>query len=288
MSHEAFFFFAGYPIMAVRKHFPPQALETLFEAILVDDVVDPHVALPEARPTGFSAVQITECFHLCRQLWVEGISYSQAQSLIKNIIKHRDLSPSERLDYKYIRAKYKHMGFSFILYTYRHKRPFLYEVTSTLMGEVQDAFRNGLPKKTLYLGILLKVFFSAPFEKLRRKSVLDAAPYIDNFYDNLKKDIQKIPKYLNTDSVTPAQFHSVRKIISRHVSFFDTLRTLYPCEDYYKMSRFLSAINGLMGEEHDVLVEQAFSGKLNYHKDKIIIPARVKELLEELIKFYGD
>ena len=273
--------------MTPRTHFSPHVLDTLFDAILVDDVVDSGVTLPSTRPTHFSVIQITECFYLCRQLWLQGISYSQLMKLVNNVIKNKNLSDEERLSYKYIRAKYKHMGFAFILYTSHHKRPFLYEATSTLMGEVQDAFRNALPRKTFFMAKLLKFILNKPFEYLRQKSVKDALLDTESFSDNLKKDIEKIPAYLQKKDITPAEFHSIRKIISRHVSFFDTLRTLYPCENYYKMSRFLSAINGLMGSAHDVFVEQAYFGKLNYKKDKIIIADEIKRLLNELCVFYG-
>lgn len=279
-------FFCRLLSMALRKHFPSHVLDTLFDAILIDDVVDPGVMLPSTRPTDFPVTQITECFYLCRQLWLEGISYSQLIKLVNNVIKNKDLSDDERLSYKYIRAKYKHMGFAFILYTSRHKRPFLYEATSTLMGEVQDAFRNALPRKTVFMAKLLKFILSKPFEYLRQKSVKNALLDTEDFSTALKKDIEKIPQYLQKPNITPSEFHSIRKIISRHVSFFDTLRTLYPCEDYYKMSRFLSAINGLMGIAHDIFVEQASFGKLDYKKDKIIIPSEIAIFLKDLCAFY--
>ena len=273
--------------MSVRTQFSQHTLETLFEAILVNDVADEHVTLPAVIPSDFSTEQVAECFALCRQLWLDGISYKQFLDLAWKIMRNQDLSEPDRVAFKYIRAKYKHMGFGFILYTPRHKRPFLYEATSTLMGEVQDAFRNGLPKKVLMFGLALRVLAATPFQKKResmvRNAVLDTTAHFNAY---LKAEIAKIPGYLNQPDVTSAQFHALRKIISRHVSFFDTLRTLCPSESHRQMSRFLSAINGLMGRMHDDLIAQSVSGQLDYHKDRIAVPARIRTMLEDLAHSY--
>ncbi|MFT9383198.1 MAG: hypothetical protein ABF553_01170 [Acetobacter orientalis] len=274
--------------MSVRTQFPEQTLKTLFDAILVNDVAETEVTLPTVIPSDFSAEQVAECFALCRQLWLEGISYTQFLDLAWKIMRNQDLSEVDRVAFKHIRAKYKHMGFGFILYTPQHKRPFLYEATSTLMGEVQDAFRNGLRKKVFLFGVALRLLASKFFQKKRERMVRQAQlDTTANFNAYLKNEIAKIPDYLNQPAVTSAQFHALRKIISRHISFFDTLRTLYPTETYNQMSRFLSAINGLMGRMHDELIAQSVAGTLDYHKDKIEIPERIRAMLNELYNNYS-
>lgn len=273
--------------MSVCKQFSQDTLATLFEAIQVNDVADEHVTLPAVIPADFSAEQVAQCFALCRQLWLDGIAYGQFLGLAGKIVRNRDLSGPDRVAFKHIRAKYKHMGFAFILYTPRHKRPFLYEATVTLMGEVQDAFKNGLPKKVLMFGIALRFLAASFFQKKResmvRHAVLDTVAHFNAY---LKAEIAKIPAYLVQPQVTSAQFHALRKIISRHVSFFDTLRTLYPNESHLQMSRFLSAINGLMGRMHDELIAQSAAGQLDYHKDKITIPDDIRKRLTALAAAY--
>ncbi|WP_086650432.1 hypothetical protein [Acetobacter cibinongensis] len=273
--------------MPVRTHFSQDTLDTLFDAILENDVADSNVTLPAVIPANFSDDQVTQCFNLCQQLWLEGIAPQQLVRLANTILWKRDLSEQERVAFKHIRAKYKHMGFAFILYTPAHKRPFLYEATSTIMGEVQDAFRNGLKRKILLLGGVMRLLVSGPFQKTRQRLVEQARLDTTQAFNRmLKAEIGKIPAYLNEPSITSAQFHALRKIVSRHVSFFDTLRTLYPSADNHKMSRFLSAINGLMGRMHDDLISQSVSGQLNYHKDKIVVPEIISRLLTDLATAY--
>ncbi|WP_406238988.1 hypothetical protein ACF3NX_03070 [Acetobacter orientalis] len=274
--------------MSTRMHFSQQTLSLLFDAILVDDIVDQHIELPTYLPTNFSSEQLAECLNLCQQLWLEGVANTQLRCLIKKIIIHKNLNSEERLSYKYIRAKYKHMGFAFILYTASHKRPLLFEATSTLMGEAQDAFRNQVTSKTLSTGLLLNAITAWPFSQFTQQYVQNAKLDPQSFMHHFKNDGKRIPEFLASHSVTPAQFHALRKIISRHVSFFDTLRTLYPNEMYYKMSRFLSAINGMMGSMHDELVQKSLLKKIDYHKDNISIPNKIIELLGHLIFLYEN
>lgn len=273
--------------MSVRTHFSQKTLDVLFDAILENDIADTNVVLPTVIPANFSEDQVTQCFNLCQQLWLEGIEPRQLVQLANIILWKKDLSPSDKVAFKHIRAKYKHMGFAFILYTPAHKRPFLYEATSTIMGEVQDAFRNGLKRKILFLGAVMRCLVSSPLQRIRKYLVEHAKlDTTQAFNQMLKAEIGKIPAYLNEPSITPAQFHNLRKIISRHVSFFDTLRTLYPSEDHHKMSRFLSAINGLMGRMHDDLISQSVSGQLDYHKGQIVVPETIRRLLTQLAQAY--
>lgn len=272
--------------MSIRTRFPQQTLDLLFDAILVDDVVDQHIELPANLPTDFSAEQLAECLNLCRQLWLDDVKNAQLRHLTKQIIINKNLTTEERASFKYIRARYKHMGFAFILYTPPHKRPIIFEATSTLMGEAQDAFRNKIAKKTLATGLLLNAITTWPFSKLTQQCVQHAHLDAQSFIKHFRNDGQRIPEFLALPTVTPAQFHSLRKIISRHVSFFDTLRTLYPNETYYKMSRFLSAINGMMGDLHDDLVQKTLLKQIDYHKDNITIPENISDLLKKISFLY--
>jgi len=61
------------------------------------------------------------------------------------------------------------------------------------------------------------------------------------------------------------EFHTVRKIISQQVSCFDTLRTLNPQNLHLRqVSRYLAAINGLMGDRHDEMVRDSLTGRNAY------------------------
>lgn len=271
--------------MSVRVQFPHETLDALLAAIAVNDVVDEHIALPAHFPGGFSQTQFAECLNLSRQLWQQGPQSSVMAGLARQLIGLRDLPEPERAVLKQIRARYKHMGFAFCLYTTAHKRPFLYEATSTLMGEAQDAFRNGSAGRAFLCGVGMSVLATSFFARWRAHMVQRARvgdAWTINAY--LHAEIARIPAFLDSPGLTAARFHALRKIISRHVAFFDTLRILYPAEDINRTARFLSAINGLMGKKHDELVRAALSGTLLYHKDIFPLPDTIRTLLEHLCR----
>ena len=85
--------------------------------------------------------------------------------------------------------------------------------------------------------------------------------------------------------LTGSEFHAMRKLVSQQVSFYDTLRSLEHSDVAYRMSRFLSAINGLMGVRHDEMVEQAISDKGSY-RTAMALDADIRWRLEMLVARY--
>jgi hypothetical protein len=112
---------------------------------------------------------------------------------------------------------------------------------------------------------------------------LDDAP---GFLAFRKAEFRKLRGWLRDGALTGHRFHMIRKVVSRQVSFYDTLRTLEPDEHAYRMSRFLSAINGLMGSMHDDLVEQAGKGHCDYHRDDVPMPEDILVRLQALTSAY--
>lgn len=78
----------------------------------------------------------------------------------------------------------------------------------------------------------------------------------------------------------------MRKVVSRQVSFYDSMRTLVPNAEEARLSRFLSAINGLMGRMHDDMVEQAAAGSADYGRDGFPLPDDIRRRLETLVDHY--
>lgn len=269
--------------MSVRVRFSHETLDALMAAIEVNDVVDEHIGLPGHIPDSFTQTQLAECLNLCRQLWLEGPPRTALAGLAHRLVYRRDLSQPERVAFKHIRARYKHMGFAFGLYTPAHKRPLLYEATSTLMGEAQDAFKNGYAGRVFVTGMGLSVLSTPFFDRIRRHMVQQASvDQAATINQHLRAEIARIPACLEGAGITAARFHGLRKIISRHVAFFDTLRILYPDADINRAARFLSAINGLMGRKHDELVKAALSGTLRYKTDLFPMPETIRAFLGQL------
>lgn len=89
------------------------------------------------------------------------------------------------------------------------------------------------------------------------------------------------------DWMTARELHAARKIIGRQVSFYDTLRTLHPSPDSDRMSRSLSAINGLMGSLHDELVVTRTRDRSTYDEVRFALPDPIRTRLAALVDRIG-
>lgn len=269
-----------------RETFPARILDAMFYAVDTDDLVDPEVSLPDPVPVACTRDEMRRCLDLCVQFWEEAADREVMSKLAGRLLRTHDLSPQERVEYKHIRARYKHLRFAFVLYGTKHKPPPLFAATVAVMGHLQDAFRIGNRAGVRRYGFLLRTLLSKPVWQYVKREV--ASVKLDNasgFLAFRRGEVRKIERALN-DTVTSHGFHSIRKIVSRQVSFYDTLKTLEPDDRLYEVSRFLSAINGLMGSMHDGLVEQAGAGQRSYHRDVLELPNDIRTRLETLVANY--
>jgi hypothetical protein len=245
--------------------FPAETLRRLFDAVDVNDIVDAHVALPEPIVLACPEASIHQSYALCLQFWKDGARREDALRLVQKLLRNEALSADERLEFKHIRARYKHLRFAQRLYSKRHASDYLFDKTTRLLGKLQDAFRGGQRDAILHSGLRLRVLLSKPVWSMVRHSLestqLDSEAGIIAFQ---KTEIQGLKTAMARATFAGEEFHTVRKIISMQVCFHDTLRTLGPNEHAHRMSRFLAAINGLMGSRHDEMVAEALSGRRHY------------------------
>jgi len=266
--------------------FPPETLVAFFEAVEINDVVDPDVHLPNPILPDCPQEDMRRCFALCMQFWTMGVSRAKLLTLTGTLLRTGDLPPADRIGYKHIRARYKQLRFALTLYGARHRPPTLFGVTVAVMGKLQDAFRNGHRRAVIGYGLLLRTLLSRPLWAFVRHSVstvrLDTAA---GFLAYRKGEIRRLQKMLEQGTLTGPQFHALRKIVSRQVSFYDSLRSLDHRDHHYRMSRFLSAINGLMGSHHDEMVEQAMVGQRDYRMADTL-DSDLRQRLEQLVDRY--
>lgn len=245
--------------------FPAETLRRLFDAVDVNDVVDAHVALPDPIVLACPEESIQQCYALCLQYWKDGAKREDALRLVNKLLRNEGLSADERLEFKYIRARYKHLRFSQRLYGKSHSSDYLFDKTTRVFGKLQDAFRSGRRGDIIRSGLRLRVLLSKPVWSMVQRSLentrLDSEAGLIAFQ---KAEIKALREAMERNTFAGHQFHSVRKIVSMQVSFYDTLRTLGPNDHAHRMSRFLAAINGLMGSRHDEMVAEAMSGRRHY------------------------
>ncbi|KQM20387.1 hypothetical protein ASE49_16970 [Novosphingobium sp. Leaf2] len=253
----------------------------------MDDVVDPVVSLPDAIPIACSQEEMRRCLALCVQFWREGAIRADILGLTSTLLATGDLPQDARRRFKLIRARYKHLRFALVLYGAQHHAPPLFRATVAVMGHLQDAFKNQRRAAVVGYGMALRLLLCWPAWALVQREVrrvrLDNA---EGFARFRTAELLRLKQGLRSDRLTAHTFHAMRKIVSRQVSFYDTMRSLEPDERTYRMSRFLSAINGLMGSLHDDLVEGAVAGRHDYHRDTFALPQDIRCRLRTLTDAY--
>jgi hypothetical protein len=270
------------------KRFSDAQCEALFAAVLVNDVVDPVTDLPETITLDHDPDHLLDCFRICRQLWKTGVDRDELRALTRRIGRDHDLDEAERLRFKYVRARFKHLRFAFALYGAKHRYPTILDWMTTAMGHLQDAFKNGHVGAIGREVLIARAFLSAPAQALLRREVDHFRPGGSrSFRAYVARQVAILHSVLARDRMTGHEFHETRKIISRQVSFYDSLRTIAPSEEAYRMSRALAAINGLMGAMHDELIQRRIAGTLDYHKQNFPLPAEIRDRLTALAACYA-
>ena len=270
------------------RRFPADRLDALFQAILVNDVVDAQVDLPAVIRTEYPADHLAEGFAISAQLWREGFDRTELLAFIDRLRRGADLDQADQLWFKHVRAKFKHLRFAFVLYGADHRCPRLFKSITTSMGLLQDAFRNGRQDAIGRQSILLRLMLSRPMLAWLNREVDRVTPATGaGFRDFTRRQIAALRQTLSEPTVNGHHFHAARKIVSRQVSFHDDMRTIHPAPEHLIMSRYLSAINGLMGSYHDELVLRDALGDLDYAHDRFALPADIRHRLERLAALYS-
>lgn len=276
-----------YPVSppAGEAGFSAAQCEALFQAILIDDVVDPQTKLPAGITLDYPADVLADCFGLCRQLWRSGFDHSMIAGMTIRLVLGGTLDDAERRRFKDVRAKFKHFRYAYRLYTTQREVPPLFDRVTIAMGKLQDAMRNGRRGATIGHALMLRLMVLAPSVH-RMKREADAVTLADpaSFRAMFEDDRARLAALLAQDAITGRELHAGRKIIGRQVSFYDTLRTLTGGEDAYDMSRSLSAINGLMGDLHDRLVEEKLVDPTAYDNERFAMPTDIAQRLSALVE----
>lgn len=270
-----------------RKHFSPEIIARLFTAVEEDDIADAQVSLPEMIDVTCSEENIRQNYALCLQFWEEGVNRKELLRLTLRQAKGQALTPDERKQYKYMRARYKHLRFAQRLYLKQHQTRFLFGKTTVFLGRFQDGFRNNNPQMIKFYGNLLRVYLSPLVWALVHYSLRHSR--LDNVTDFIayrQAQMRMLQAFLRKPELTGREFHDVRKIISQQVSYYDTLRSIDPNnQSAWQISRFLAAINGMMGDRHDEMVADDLENRQAYDAP-VALDADLRARLELLLARY--
>ncbi|KQS04802.1 hypothetical protein ASG11_11515 [Sphingomonas sp. Leaf357] len=269
------------------RHFSAADCEALFDAILVNDVVDAMVELPPSIRVDYLAEHLADGFAISRQVWREGFDRDALIAFIAKLRRGEPITADDQIWFKHVRAKFKHLRFAFVLYGADHLCPRMFKSVTTSMGLLQDAFRNGQRGATVRQSAILRTMLSRLPLKLLDREVhhlkhSDAAGFREFTLDQ----IADLRATLAKRELTGHRFHAARKIVSRQVSFHDDMRIIHPAHEHVVLSRYMSAINGLMGAFHDQLVLRAGHGELDYAHGTFAMPEDIRARLEALVARY--
>ncbi|HEY0211666.1 hypothetical protein [Acerihabitans sp.] len=269
------------------KTFSPETVQLLFTAVEEDDIVNEHASLPQVIDLQCPQENIRNNYALCLQFWAEGFTRIELLRLVRKLLKGDELSASERMEYKYIRSRYKHLRFAQRLYGKKHEANLWFRSTTVVLGHFQDAFRNGNKDVLRFYGRILRIFLSKPVWMLvhyaLRHTRLDRE---SGFIAYRQQQMRALRSLIAQPQLKGKEFHAVRKIISQQVSYYDTVRSIEPGnQDAYRISRFLANINGLMGDRHDEMVADKLAGRKPYDDPAMLDPT-IRRHLELFLARY--
>jgi hypothetical protein len=265
--------------------FTAEQLAALQAAIDVNDIVDPEITLPGRATRAYAQDQLIAAFRLARQLWREGFDPAVLRAITGRLRSGQTIDVLDQRRLKNIRAKCKHLRFAFVLYAADHRCPPVLKALTTAMGHLQDGMKQDPPRTArpvrLLAPLLTRPSLALITRSVDRLTASDSAGY-DRFVAAQMASLQSL---LASPDLTVAEFHSARKIVSRQVSFHDDFRVLFPAGEHVVMSRYLSAINGLMGQQHDQLVADHARGAL-HKRGSVRLSADLRHRLLGLLDLY--
>lgn len=271
-----------------RLRFSGAQRDALFAAILIDDEVDPHTELPDAILLDYKESQLVDCFALSRDLWKTGVDQAELTEIVRTLKRDGDLGAEDRLRFKHIRAKFKHLRFAYALYDTHHRYPMMLNWITTAMGHLQDAMKNGRPGAISREAALSRFFLTGAPQYFLAREINRFSPSSGaGFRHYVETQVETLREVLAKPAVTGREFHETRKIVSRQVSFYNSLLALERSAEVFMITRAMSAINGLMGRMHDELVERRVAGAQDYHRESFALPGEIRHRLTTLVARYA-
>ncbi|WP_202306029.1 hypothetical protein [Dryocola clanedunensis] len=270
------------------KKFSAETVQALFVAVEDDDRIKADISLPPVIDMQCSVEGIRDNYALCLQFWEDGFTRQELLQLVKSFQQDPQIAATTRMRYKYIRARYKHLRFAQHLYGEKHQSNRLFHTTTVALGHFQDAYRNGNQRQLEQYGNWLKLLLSKPVWSWVRFALRHTRMANEQGFNAYHlEQMRRLQQLVSSPELTGLQFHNVRKIISRQVSFYDTLRSIEPGNiQARQISQFLAAINGLMGDRHDVMVADKLAGGTSYDQPSLL-DSDIRQRLELLLSRSG-
>ncbi|MDI2112524.1 hypothetical protein [Commensalibacter nepenthis] len=271
-----------------RFHFSEQQCNQLYDMICVDDEINLDVTLPHEITFRYTQKQFIESFIISRQLWLEGIVDQQFPKIIRSLCISSKITEENKVIYKMVRAKFKHLCYAYRGFDARHKRPFLLGNITGLLGLIQDGFKNHKSSIVLPNALLLNSLWNEQGLSLLKREAYRYFPCdLNDFTSALYKRVAFIQEQVqNSSTLSAHEFHTLRKQMSMFSALYGTFDVLYPSAYHHQVFQYLATINGLMGDYHDILIEKKLNKTQNYFFDRFTLPEAISTRLAVFINHF--
>ncbi len=270
---------------ACTETFTPGQRDALFVAILDNDDIRVDAELPAIIHFDYADTDLARCFALCRLIWVRHIDREDCIRIAALLSRNQEIGDAEQIHFKHIRARFKHLRFAFSAFDARHRYPPFLDLMTSVMGNLQDAFKNGKTNSAQNNARLWRLLLSRPlFVQLRVEMERFRPSNGANFKAHMQSQMTEIFSFVARPTVSAKEFHDIRKIISRFRACFATINVLMPSPNHDQIAVYLATINGMMGGFHDGLMSEKLNRTLDYHKDRFVLQAEVATRLSRLAK----
>ncbi len=255
----------------------------LFAEILQNDRIDLSARVPEDYCLDITSRQLDQCFQASSWLWQDMLDLPSLADITSSLARNGAISAAEQLRFKHERARFKHLRFAFAVFGSRHRYPMGIDAVTSVMGNLQDAFKNGIRPAIRRNAVLLNVLLRPlPMALVTREIRRFEAASPESLRRYMTRQADAIHAFLRHEQVTAIAFHDTRKMVSRTRAFFVTMQTLFEDPDVAGMADFVACINGLMGNHHDGLMSASLHGTLDYHRDRFELQPAIRERLQML------
>lgn len=266
----------------------PGDCDALFATILKNDELDLAACLPDTIALHYSADQFAEWFDLSRALWEDRLDRENLVRMVGSLRRDCRIDADDQLRFKHERARFKHLRFAFAAFGEGHRYPLFFDLVTSVMGNLQDAFKNGKHESVRWNARLLELLlYRSVFNLAAREARRFRPTSPEAFRAYLKAQAQEIGGFLEHDTVTAKQFHDTRKSISRYRACFATIATTDPTDRHRRIAAYIATINGLMGNFHDGLMSRKLDGTMNYFRDRFPLQDEIRERLQKLVTSVG-
>lgn len=268
-----------------RFRFSEQQCQQLYDMICVDDEINLQSTLPDQIHFNYTQKQLIQAFIISRQLWLDGIMEKRFPKIIHLLCSSYEISEEDKVIYKMVRAKFKHLCYAFRGFDNRHKRPFSLGHTTGLLGIIQDGFKNKKNNIVIPNALLLNALWNNKGLSFLKREVFRFTPCdVGGFTTAIHKRVAFIENEITQSQIFSAhQFHILRKQMSMLSAVYGTLDVLFPSPYHHQTFQYLATINGLMGDYHDTLIEKRLNKKQNYFFDRFAIPEEISSRLTVFI-----